>query len=336
MNRPPDCPLSRAAARELAQARDWARLATAADGCDPNDPAVEPETIVFIADALWRVGRAEEAGAFGRAVEERIRTNGDERLLFNVCNIIGIAEFQLGALDRAEDRFGELLDRASERGDHEYAARASNNLGVIASIRGRRDAALAAYERALAAYQQLGYLRGLAQIHQNLAIAYRDLGVADGADRHFLRAIDFATRAQSPDVVALAEIERAVLLTRTGDIDLAGSLAQRALDHFTRADDPSGRGEALRALAAVARARNDLPTAVELLDGAVQLASEHSLRLLEAECLRDRGLALSALGRTDAARASLERAAARFDLLGAASEAAACRDHAAALPGGLS
>ena len=318
--------------RALASGRGWAALVARVGELPQEDWIAEPEVGLHLADALWRVGRSQDALQVAEPLASIFRTQGNQHLLLNLTNIIGIALFGLGRNSEAEDRWNELLAVATEAGGDDYVARASNNLGMIANIRGNREAALLYYGRALAAYRRLGQVRGLAQTHHNLGISYRDLGFAGEADRHFQRAIELAQPDGNVDVIALAESERAMLRATAGDGRFAEVLATRALRRFDELGDPLGRGEALRVLAAAARASQQADTAAVRLDKALQIAQAHGDPLLHAEVQRDRGLLLRDTGDPVAARAALLDAATHFAALGANAEAEAVRAIAADLP----
>lgn len=315
--------LSLAEIRSLAASRRWQEL-SARLGEVPRELLLrEPEAAFHLADALWRVGRGEEALEVARAVEAAAATSGNRGLLMHAVNVIGISLFELGRMPESEARFSELLEHATEWGDDEFSARASNNLGVHANVRGRREIALTYYQRALASYQRLGRLRGLAQTHFNLGISYRDLGFPGEADTHFGRAMELAEAAESEDVIARAEMERAALRAREGDGRLAERMARRALSRFEAMGDPAGAADTVRVLAAAARADGRDDEAATLLEEAFAAAESHPDPLLRAEIQRDRGLLLRDRGSASAARAALEDAAACFAAVGAEADAAA-------------
>lgn len=285
----------------------------------------EPDVGFWYLDALHRIGATTRAVSLAAKIEPAVRRTGDRRLVLNFVNVLGVALFESGRSADAEERFGELLDSAVEWGDEEFAARASNNLGILANVRGRRDLALTQYQRALASYQRLGYRRGLAQTHHNLGITYRDLGFDPEADAHFQRAMEIAAAEGDEDVIAMAETERAMLCARCGDGKLAGTLARRALGRFEVLGNPLGRADALRVLAAAAQGDGRVDEAGSLFDEALVIAEEHADALLRAEVQRDRGRLLRDTGRVDEARTALLDAAASFESIGAAAEAAAVR-----------
>jgi tetratricopeptide (TPR) repeat protein len=322
---PLDPDSSLAEVRALYEQRDWTALAERFSRTQAESPETDPEIAFCYADALWRVGQAERSLDLVEPIRTAARLRGDRRLQLNVINVTGMAFFRIGRISDAEVSFSELLELASEWNDEEYAARASNNLGVLANVRSRRDLALTYYQRALASYYRIGYQRGLAQTHNNLGISYRDLGFDREADAHYQRAIGFARSANSEDVIALAENERALLRARCGDGPAAEALAQRAMQRFERMGDDTGRAEALRVLASAARAQGRDELAADRLDQALAIARDHSDPLLRAEIQRDRGLLLRDQGQPDAAREALLDAADHFAVLGAPAEAEAVR-----------
>lgn len=307
--------------RSLAERREWRALADRLSAL-PEDVLLGASELAFLyADACWRVGEAERAVDVASRLEPRARRLGDRVLVLNVQNVIGMALFELGRTQEAEDRFATLLEYAVAWKNEEFAARAANNLGVLANVRGKKEEALSCYQRALAAYQRLGYTRGLAQTHHNLGISYHHLGFLQDAEAHCRTAIDLATDAESEDVIALAEVEIASLRAEAGDGRLAETLAQRALQRYEEMGDPLGRADALRVLAGAARARRELDLATERLESALAIAEEHSELHLLGEIHRDRAELLREARDVAGARSAYVAAADYFTRLGAQTEA---------------
>ncbi|HEU0299697.1 MAG TPA: tetratricopeptide repeat protein [Longimicrobium sp.] len=320
---PLSVPLDREAARALRARREWRLLASAGDLLPDEVLLAEPEVGYAYAAACRHVGRPERALEVALRVEPETRRRGDWRLTGETVNLIGNVLFETGHADDAQARFEELLEHASRWNDEEFSARASNNLGVLSNVRGRRDLALTCYQRALAAYQRLGNRLGMAETHHNLGISYRDLDFDREADGHFRRSIEMAEAEGSERVAAIAETERAVLRLRAGDAPLARSLAQRALGRAQGIGDPIGVGNAMRVQAGAARLEDRLDEAAAHLDEALRVAREHSEILLLAEVQRDRGLLFRDREDPDAAREALNESAEHFARLGATAEAEA-------------
>jgi tetratricopeptide (TPR) repeat protein len=321
-------------ARALRAAGDWRTLAARGAVLRAEQLQAQPELAYAYAAACRQLGDTARAIQVAGWAEAQARRQGDPRRAAEAVNLAGNALFEEGRLDEAEARFGELVEYAAAWGDEELGARASNNLGILANVRGRREVALAAYQRALAAYQRLGNVLGVAQTHHNVGISYRDLGFDREADAHFRRAAELAAAGgpaeaasaaatDTETVVAVAETERALLRVRAGDAPLARALAGRALRRFDRIGDPRGQAEVLRVLAAADRADGDDGAAGRLLDEALAIARAQSDPLLLAEIQRDRGLLLRDAGSAADACAALHEAADHFARIGAAAESEA-------------
>src|SRR5687768_7982805 len=184
---PPGSPLLDRA-RALRAAGEWRDLERLGADLGEASLMAEPELGFLFALASRVVGQTQRALETASAVEKLAQLRGDRRLRAEAANLVGIAHFEAGRLAEAEECWGGLLASAADWGDEESSTRASNNLGVLANVRGQRDRALLHYERALASYQRLGNVRGLAETHHNLGISYRDLGFDREADAHFRRA----------------------------------------------------------------------------------------------------------------------------------------------------
>lgn len=320
--------------RELYGAREYTALVNALSPLGRGDLLEVPELGFLLADGWHRLGNREGALHLLQALGPVCARRGNDRLFRDRLNLEGALLFGLGRVDEAEGAWGRLQSASAAAGDANFVARSNNNLGVIHTMRGAREEALASYARAIAAYQQLGYLRGLAQAHQNQAITYRELDFWRDADHHFLRAIDYAAADGSQDEVARARQERALLLCYTGDRHLAGLTARQALRSWERLSDPSGLGDTHRVLGLIALAAGRLDEAGEEGEQALVFACRAHSPLLEAETREL--LAVVAEGRGDAGRAASLRAAADegFAALGASSWGAQLRLRVAWLAGG--
>lgn len=310
-------------ARRLAGERRWPDLAALACPVPDADLRAYPELAFLIADALRRVGQVERSTRLAAIATDGVARTGDGRLRLRIGNLTGMLHYDAGDLDQAQSAFELLLQYSTDAGDDEFAARASNNLGVIASVRGDRELALTAYQRAIASYQRLGHARGLAQTHYNLAIVYRDLGFARETEGNLALALRYASEGQHEDVAALVETERALLLASGGDGALAEKFADRALSTMRRLGDPLGAVNATRVLAVAASARGDSELAMKRLEEALAAIEPYPDLLLRAEIQRDRARLLLNAGDENAARDALNASLQGFEKLGAQREAEA-------------
>ncbi len=267
-------------ARSLNRARDYPALAQLLEAAEAHVRTADPELPLLLADVWRRLGRADASLALAHALEPRLRRDGHDRLLRHQQNLLGMLLFEGGEIDAAERAWLALLDDAQRAGDAEWVARATQNLGVVYTLTDRAQDAMTCHTRAIAAYQRLGHRRGLAQSHQNLAIAYRDAGYGAQAEQHFREAATHARADGSQDELARVEQERALLILLSGDVALARSTAHGALRAFTRLGDPNGAAEAWRVLGLAALAEHDYAEARAAFARALEPGGN---RLLHAE-----------------------------------------------------
>ena len=185
-------------ARTRYQSRDYAATAALIESADPARRMSQPE-LGFLLAASWRqLGRSAEALDLAVELSDAVTRRGTTRLSLRRLNLEAMLRFEAGAVDAAETLWLQLQGHAASADDAEYVAHASNNLGVVYTLQTRMDEALAAYERAVVAYQRMGERVGLGQAHQNLGIAYRVAERFDHADEHFETARYHATASRIP------------------------------------------------------------------------------------------------------------------------------------------
>jgi tetratricopeptide (TPR) repeat protein len=314
----------RARAAELARAAAWAELATFL-GERPAAREVA-ELVPLRAESLMLTGRPCEARAWLAETMGGLARRRERAALRKAHNLLGAAHFALGELEAASCAFSTALELGRDDADDLTVARATNNLGAIANVRGDRARALSLYQLAIPAYQRLGSALGLAQTYHNMAISLRDLGQYTRADDCERRAIEHARRAESPRLVALALLGRADLSLRSGDAALAEAGARRAADSFDALRDPINAADARRVVGAALLAQRRLDAARDALDDALRLARAHGSALHEAETLRTLAELHAARGDVSASLRAGWEALAVFDRLAAVAESAQLRD----------
>lgn len=280
----------------------------------------EPELTTLRAESELRTGRPREARTWIADAMPQLERSGDRAALRRAVNYLGVADVELGALDDARDVFARALDIARTDGDDLLFARATNNLGAIANIRGRRVEALTLYELAVPAYQRLGHSMGLAESYHNIAITCRQLGQLERADEYERRAMTYAREIGNDALHALAALGRAELSLLAGDAAVAEAGAARAAAVFAALPDAIREGDALRVVGAAQLAQGRLERATASVERALSLARQHGSALNEAEALQLRAELRERNGDVGAARADACAALERYERLGAAPE----------------
>jgi len=278
--------------------------------------------IVLRAEALMRDGDPRAARGW---LEEQARTlalSADRTLSSRAVNMLGAAHLEMGALDAAEAAFLRARNLGRVDQDDLLVARASNNLAIIASIRGHHEEAERLYASAVPAYQRVGHVGGIAESCHNLAIAFRKRGRLAEAEDHERRSAEFAREVGNERLVALTLVGRAEIALVREDAAFAEATARRAAGELARLGDHARHADALRVcgnaawrLGARERARADL-------DRAVALAQLHENALIEAEARWARAPMRLASGETSEARRDAVAARVVFERLEANAELA--------------
>jgi tetratricopeptide (TPR) repeat protein len=316
----------------LAARRDHGGVAQELEGMERTALLDDPDVGYALAVALRALGRTDEALALVGELGWVVRRRQVGRLERRVLNLESALRFERGETEAARSLWERVLELASHADDHDLVAKSSNNLGVLHTLQGRPEQAVAAYARARAAFHRLGDRRGLAQAHQNLAISYRESGFTGEADSHFRAAMEHARASDSPDILGRAEEERALLLLLVGDIEMAEAAARRAIDRLDAIGDAVGRAEALRVLGQVHLAAGRHAAAVQALEEALDQARTASASLLEAETLATLARLHDRVGEDEQARQLGAEADAVFQRLGASAWGDRLRNRLAARP----
>ena len=288
-----------------------------------HEPEVRsrPELITLLGEALLRTHAPRDACGWLENANTDLARAGDRSAIRRATNLVGAARFEMGDLDDAELAFESALNLGREDGDDLLLARAMNNLGMIANVRGRHANALALYRLAIPSYQRLGQARGLAETYHNLAITFREMGELRRAEECERRAMEFAREAPDARLVAMAQVGLAELQLHRGDAALAEVQAHRGAAAFARIEDPKGEADALRLAGAAALSLAKHDAADTALARAVELASTAGYALVEGEARRVQAAVALARGDADRARITAAGALTTLERAGATRQA---------------
>lgn len=301
-------------ARQLAAEGRW-RDVCAVLAPVTAEPGVPSELLLLRGEAHLRTGDASAARAWVPSALTVARQAHDRISERALSNQLGVACFHLGLLDEAEQAFLHALELGQREDDDLLVARVSNNLGMIANIRGQRAVAVGLYQLAIPAYQRLGRARGLAETYHNLALTAREQGHLDESENYERWAIEYADHASDERLAVMAEIGLAEICLLRGDALLAERRSLGAARRCEVLRDPINEADALRNAGAAQLASQRESAAGGILDRAVQLAQTHGAPLVEAEALWERAKYHVTTENFPAAREDAERAAALFDAL---------------------
>lgn len=277
----------------------------------------EPELGFLLAQAQFYGGKWNAALRLIGLIERPLLEGGNERISRRRMNLEAMIRLSLGDVVTAESLLHRALDASTLIGDPQLTAYARSNLGIISDIQCRWDEALVHYQHALAAYQNLGHMYGIGQIHHNTAMTYRQLALYRSSATHFEQAIQYFVSSGVQVEIAGCENERAVLLSALGDSPLAEVMAQRALRRYSNICHEPGIGDAHRALGIIALRRGRDDQAGKYLRTALEYTRRSGDRLTEAETLEELAVLQAKRGGYDAADSAQNLAAEIYQSYGA-------------------
>ena len=261
------------------------------------------------AEALFRIGRLDEARVSAERALELADRSGDSLLAAQTLTQLGKVAYRLGDLDRARDYYEQALALFRRLGDELRSAQIRANLGLIHKNRCEWEAAITHLSGALEVYRTLGQFSNTGPALLNLGIVHQksgDWGAAEecyrGAERVFLQTNDQWSLAQV--TIGLGNVAR--LSRRFVEAET------RLLSALERSRSAGVRREETLALEFLGELEFDrgrpemaLERYREALSLAERIAPEGDL-VVELE--RRRAESLCALQRLDDARLACERA----------------------------
>jgi len=261
-----------------------------ADACAVYESLVrDPDTMATTRLAALRwLGRAYlEQGNRGAALDvleaavASADVIGSPPAVAQALNVVGIVYQVAGDLDQAATIYAAARDKAELAGDAALIAMIDQNLGTVAMIRGDLRGALEAFRLSHLGYQTLGMRNHEAQVLNNIALAYMELGELSDAEK----AYDEAARAFEEDGDHARQLDLAVNKVQ---LYIAGRRYDEALAQCRQllavaTDAAPWRGEVLRHIGVIARERGDFAQAADHLLKAEQHALESGDLLLRAD-----------------------------------------------------
>jgi putative nucleotidyltransferase with HDIG domain len=240
-------------------------------------------------------GEPAEAGTLARRAYDIALAAGARELAAHALNVTAGFSFESGDLQVARRTFDSALALASS--SPRLRAGIEQNLGILATVQGDHDKALAHYHRSLESYVALADERGIAHAYHNLGMVSADRAQWQEADAWFQNAFARAERAADIHLQGLCLLNHTEVHLALGALDRARVNVERALGIFDQLESHLDKADAYRMLGAVHRAGGQLDSAERHLIRARDLAAKMQSVLGSAEANRELALLYQQLGR---------------------------------------
>ncbi|BCY15353.1 adenylate/guanylate cyclase domain-containing protein [Actinoplanes sp. L3-i22] len=245
------------------------------------------EDPVCRAEAMIVVGRAHEAlGDSGRAVaawQEALEVATEAQLLperANAMRRLGMADFLNGRLSQASSRFAAAYQVTLAAGDRHGQAWALQNLAWVTTTRGDFAGTDAVLGRAARLFAELGDPVGRSWLRGTTAFARLLAGRLQEARRLARIFLPFGDRVGEGWAVGTLRVVEAYAAAELGDLGAADSQARRAYREFQEVSDDWGCGLAMVVRGAIARGLGEFDHALDLLGDALWFADRTGHPLL--------------------------------------------------------
>ena len=222
---------------------------------------------------------------------------GDSAAVANAMNIIAISHWQRGQLDEAEALYRQAGHMAEIAGDARLVAMVEQNLGVIANMRGDVPRALRHYRTSLAGYRALGLDYYVANLLNDIGMAYADLGRWEDAEGTYREALALCESCGDASTALMIEVNRAAMRVARGDYVDAQVVCERVLQEARPLNDLRVLSEVYKHCGVIARELGRTDEAEEYLRVAFESAVRREDLLLAAESAREQAELYSTLRR---------------------------------------
>src|SRR5256886_7406358 len=209
------------------------------------------------------------------------RETSNDILAAEALNTLGGIDLEAGPLVDARRHFLRAVQLGGA--SRELRARAEQNLGILASIQGDCEDALACYARSLEAYKSCNDEHGSAIAYHNLGMVSAQRQLLDEADRYFTQSYEIAVRVQDTYLQGLCLLNHAEVYFARERYEQARRNAETALGLFEQVDSGVLRAQAYRVIGMVYRDTGRPALAKARLRSALELRSEEHTSELQSQ-----------------------------------------------------
>ena len=215
----------------------------------------------------------------------------------NATNVIAISHWQRGELDLADRLYRDAGHMARIAGDARLVAIVEQNVGVIANMRGELPRALRHYRKALAGYRALGLDHYVANLLNDIGLAYADLGRWEDAESTYEEALALCGRCDDASTALMIEVNRAALRVASGNYEEAQLVCERVMQQARPLNDLRVLAEVYKHCGVIARELGRPDEAEGFLRDAFASAMSREDLLLAGETAREQAELFSTMRR---------------------------------------
>lgn len=234
------------------------------------------------------------------------RQSGDLAGAARALDELGLIALKRRRISEALSLFDQALKAARVVSDQTREALAREHLGRAYAAANQRQEAVNADQQALALYRQNKQPRGESRTLIHLGRLHQESGRTGLAIGQYQQALAAASRIKDGGLLAEALDHLTKTYTRLGDTHQALRYAARSLDAHRQIDDQLGEGDALTNLAEIHREMGQVEQAIGFYQRASTLASQIKATTRQWKLHARLARAYQDQGQTDPARSAYE------------------------------
>ncbi len=263
-----------------------------------------------LAAAQLKQGRPQDAKPVleeAIAVAERAQWH---QLLVELYDRMGSVHYLLRRPHAASQWFDQALDhyQASGLADPVLQARILGHRANLHYVAGQPIEAIAAYESAITAAQQVLDLPALGGIYEGLALSLQETGQYARALSYAQKGLRIFETLRDVRMAGQLRLNMGDMLLQQGRVAEAERLFSEGAEHLRRLGDRELLPHLVAGMAESALERKDVARASELIEEAIDLSSHSSDPMARVAVHRVAGRVAHALGRREAAHRHFEHA----------------------------
>jgi DNA-binding NtrC family response regulator/tetratricopeptide (TPR) repeat protein len=274
-----------------------------------DDPLILAESDIVLSRIESDCGRFELVLASAQAAYDVLVTLPDSPLLAAAGERLGMANAELGKVEKARDYFIDCLVCLKRLGDQAGLAHAYNNLGVLAKRTGDLTGALRCLQKSLDIDRRLGRSAMVAARLRNIGNVLFRLSRWDEAERSLVEARDICVKIGAARRLVAVQGALGSIARARGDWETARACFADVLERSRRAGYLKAEVLALEFQAELEADQGEYEAALEILDDALEAAERLSS---DSDAVGDvlvlRAEALLELGKVDEAEVDCLRA----------------------------
>lgn len=181
---------------------------------------------------------------------------------------LGNVEFEVSNFEVAVDYYQQALELSEKTNARQMMANVFNNLGALATARGKRIQAISFYSKSIPIFQELGDNVGLARVYHNIGMTHAEGRQWNEANRFYGKSLGVSDMMGLIPLKSITFLNRAYCLAHIGQLEDALEYNFKACRLLQRMRDELGLAEYHKIQGVIKREMGEWAESAEFLESA--------------------------------------------------------------------